>query len=544
MHQQNKIKWVSIRQNKEEFNDDLRSIIHGNQLDIKVTMILDKAASYGTIINAIRTNLRSKGFASDTYKYIATSCGTEFMMYVQLQKNGLRASAGFSEKPITEFIEAIKATKHCKDIHCEELTANDTINSQTFVALANKAAQYKNSKAYSSTLKPNKLSFYNIMNTMLNELIKRLNRKGSTGFPENYEYTGITSHKVITVLPFLDNSGNGIIRYLVEEYDKLDNLVHSLEVKAVIKNYELVPNNDKTTFYYTNITSKVLFVYAIIEKSTEKIVYIGVTFHLEERLMRHMKPKEKDSLQAFLNGKTDDNSTLRGYDFWLKHPDIEKTAENVEKFKNYCVSWSEYEFRFLPLNHFVKQYTDMVIEEWKKLNPNKPITEGALKQALREIAEAYVMKMVYEQTPDNLIWTTETMNFFNVSIKHEQDAEGKHINLPLFFCTGGNHSNASAIAVENTLKKYSKVVSDVGFKNALISMLRMVRGTNIPADISMYEIFTKYALTADEAIKLAVGLSIDEPLNSVTNRLSSIEHRKQVAIVLLKKANFPVEGIK
>ena len=75
-------------------------------------------------------------------------------------------------------------------------------------------------------------------------------------------------------------------------------------------------------------------------------------------------------------------------------------------------------------------------------------------------------------------------------------------------------------------------------------MLRMVRGTNIPADISMYEIFTKYALTADEAIKLAVGLSIDEPLNSVTNRLSSIEHRKQVAIVLLKKANFPVEGIK
>lgn len=555
MKLENKIKWVSTRQTKNEWNDKLYSIIHGNQLDLEIIVTLDKPTSYGTAIGFIRNALRAKGFTSDTYKYIATSYDKVFMMYVQLTNNGLREQAGFSAKPIDEFIEVIQSMKRCTDIHYKKLDANSPINSQTFIALANKATLYKNGKAYSSTLKPDKLNFFNMTNAMLNEVFEQLTDKGDKPFPNYYEYTGNKNRKMVSTLPFFDNSGNGIVYYIIYEYDELYNLVHSLEVKAIVRNYELVPNDSKKTFYYANITNKALFVYAIIEKKSGKIVYIGATVHIEERICRHMNPFEKDSINTFLSRKNiSNNSTLRGYDFWLKNPNAKLTAENIQKFRDHCVSWDEYEFRFLPLNNYVEQYKDLIILEWKRNNRNKNLTEETLDNALRNTAEACCMVTLCKQSPDKLIKTTNNMYFINKDINAPEDT-------PLFFCKAANKSNASIESAKNTLEKYKNLVSDGDFKRTLTSTLQMLRASSdlkkqketiIPLDASMYEIFTEYALTVDEAMKLAVGLNIDEPLNSIIGLntvykmgvLSGIEHRQQIARELLGKAGFPLKSVK
>lgn len=455
-----------------------------------------------TIKQKLQQTLNANGFSVQSYKMLVVDKGTRFSGYVEV----LADSDGYV--PVVEFITAVKSMRGLYSVECFEH------NTAAQVADIVKGCKPSEILRTNNTEK-SAISFKQIICDFVVAFMDK--RASNSYYPENYEFTGTVDLKKVSFIPQINSNGNGYVWFYVNER-KNGTLHRQFFGAVVIRNRKLVLYKDKKTFYVSHLGNKVLFVYMIFHKSNGKIVYIGCTRTIETRAKRHFAPEE-----SYGNNK----SVPFNYDFYLKYGNLAVTDETKKIFRNHRLDWNEYDVRFLPLSHY-DEYVNIESSHKKTMLP-----------------EAYIMDVIEKEVPDKIVYSDAGMRFFCNNI------ENKNHGVPLWHCTSdanqksGSH-NTNKYQVNRLLDKYTDVVekgefhigsqeASYNFDSILRTTLELVRGESFHG-VSWYDIFTKHALTLEEAMRYAVGLNINKP--SEPPKTEAEQHKEHIISYLLKRANY------
>ena len=512
----------TLQKNKDYFK--FCDMLFSNKWSLWVMCSKETAVMPSTITKRLQGILSKNGFSSENYNYLFVPYNNGIIGYISIKP----------EERIDEFCKIIETITDLK-ISYSKVDSNKPLSTKLLFSYKNE--YQKNKKTGYSTyyrskyLKIKNNFFSSITRQVIEEYGELFSKKHRTTFPNNYNFKGSILKKEIEIYPVLNKNGSGYIYYIINEYDKEKKwLKYSLTVVANMKNHEILKNNDTEQFYYIKYNTP--FIYAFIEKESGKIIYIGQTQSIDSRIKRHSNPTEKDSFNSFSNGKDmADNSLVKAYAFWKIYGFLEKTESNFELFRNFKLSWEDYEVRCIPL-------TTYKIEKKQLLKEKE----------LMELAEAYIMNQIQEQTPDKLTYSTKEMQFFNSKIRA--------IGVPLYHCRTEKSVkktilNGNEYAVHAILERHKDIIEHTEFENLLLEMLTLIRGKSLN-NMTWYDIFSKYGLNFEEAVKFAVGLSVNDKYyhNKITGQYgfktpqgnitftNETTHKYKAAQYILKKANY------
>ena len=501
MKKNNIYKAKSNLKNKYKTELNYLSLLYSNKWDIYITIDSKKANAPSTIITNMRNSLKNRGFCADNYKYLFTAGSGRIIGYVSLY-----------DKTISEFIDAISSPS--LEIAYAHLDQEKAL--VTPLAHIGKGT-YKNGKSYyfSKNTKKNNKFMQNILDTFVEEYAENLKSKCSRGtaYPNYIEHMGRIANKQITFWPTINQLGNGNIMFLAKEYQQ-NKLYRWQIIRCNLRNYEIIPylhSGKEKKLYYSKVTSNVPFVYMVIDKSNQKVVYVGETENAESRMKRHISPSEKDSFEVFKQKNTSNNSTVIGYSFWKKYGNIEVTEENYKLFRGHKTPTKQYDFKLLPLTNYKMAYKNSVKDYMC-------------------LAEGYVMNQLETETPDRIIYADADMQLSNKkTIEHGE---------PLYYCgfdktykyTMGNRNRN---ATSYLLNEHSDIVNNAGFRKSLVSTLEFVTGQYNISNNTIYDIFATYGLTIEQALRYALGLPINKT-DSDTEHSDGYIYSEELADQLLK----------
>lgn len=471
---------------KNQYKAELNycKILYSNKWDFKVCIESKNESLPSTIIKNMRDTLKGRGFNPDSYSYLFVPGKGYIAGYIAL-----------FDRTAEEFLKALQAIKNVNVVQTA-LDKNEPLETM-LDTMKDYRQSHKNDKSYYSsknTLKNNDF-MQSILDVFVEEYAENLKSKNSNGtiYPNNIEHMGRIANKQITFWPNINQQGNGNIMFLAKEY-KQNKLYRQQIIRCNLNNYEIIPYEQGKKLYYSKVTSNVPFVYMVIEKSNQKVAYVGETENIESRMKRHINPSEKDSFEAFKQKKTSNNSTIIGYSFWKKYGNIEATEENYKLFRGHKTPMKQYDFKLLPLTNYKLAYKNSVND-------------------YMYLAEGYVMNQLETETPDRIIYTDADMQLSN----KKTTVHGE----PLYYCgfdKTHKHTtkNRNRNATSYILNKHSDIVNNSDFRKSLVSTLEFVTGQYNISNNTMYDIFANYGLSIEQALRYALGLPI--------NKTDSVEH--------------------
>jgi len=490
-----------------------------------------------TIIKKVREHLTSKNI---NYKYLFASCGYGLIGYMHIGNNNANDS---NNNEIERTIAVLKSIKNL-DTVIENISNKKSKPLKANVLLDAIYYSQKHSNKYqrnifvSPNLEENKINFSSILKECGKEIANEHLKKKSRKYPNYFAFKGYFRRKQVEIIPQINQSGSGQIYFLIREYDEAKKLSHFLYALCYIENYKIkeYENRGKVKkVYYPSITNNVPFIYVVIEKQSGNIVYVGVSEHIDSRIKRHFNSSERNTIKYILaNEKMDDNSLVKGYAFWKIHGNISRTKGNLEKFLeifyDFKTPWEYYDVRLLPLTDYKVHFKDSEIT--------------------RELAEAYVMDTLVKENPDKIVYTEGNMKLFNKNIKE--------YNAPLFNCAGGT-INGTRKQVQDKLNEHKELVSSTELREILLRTLIILRQDSSLSSKSLYEVLVSYGLTFEEALRHAVGLSLEEKFFfdeeagqgyiEVNNGLhlcskdlsNNILYKEKTVDCILRFANYPIK---
>jgi hypothetical protein len=429
-----------------------------------------------TIVKRMREHLASNGFNSISYIYLFVPC-----------QNGIAGYIAVTDNEQIEKMQESLAQMRNAIVSCAELSANKPIDADYLLTRkANYQQNSKNNKSFysSKNIKKSKLHLQQITEQMITEYGNLyISRYGQT-FPNYYEFRGKLTAKQIDVYPIINTRGNGYIYFNIVERTRKKELKYALWIAARMNNYQIIPKSQKEKFWCLPLGNNVPFIYIFFERATKKVVYVGQSQRIETRIKRHANPGEQDSFDNVQKNNMNDNSIVKGYAFWNKYGNMEKTNKNFNLFKKFKLPLTQYEVRLLPLSAFKFDYGNT--NNWLAL------------------AEAYTMHQIETETPAKIIYATPDMQLFNVDIKT--------YNVPLYHCRAEaslrKGVNCNQNMVTEMLKRNNNIINSDTFRSNLLNTLAIIRGVSF-TDMSLYDIFSQYGLTYVEAMEYALGLSIN-----------------------------------
>lgn len=491
---------------KNQYKAELNycKILYSNKWDFKVCIESKNESLPSTIIKNMRNTLKGRGFNPDSYSYLFVPGKGYIAGYIAL-----------FDRTAEEFLKALQTIKNVNVVQTA-LDKNEPLETMLDI-MQDYRQSHKNDKTYyfsKNTLKNNDF-MQSILDVFVEEYAENLKSKNSNGttYPNHIEHMGRIAKKQITFYPNINQQGNGNIMFLAKEY-KQNKLYRQQIIRCNLSNYEIIPylhSGKEKKLYYSKVTSNVPFVYMVIDKSNQKVVYVGETENAESRIKRHIKPSEKDSFEAFKqkginNKKVKNNSVVVGYDFWKKYGNLGVTRENVKLFKNHKTPTKEYDFKLLPLTNYKLAYKNKV-------------------KNYMCLAEGFVMNQLELETPGRIIYADADMQFFNRTII----AYGE----PLFYCSAEKDKNTvwknqNRNVTESILNKHSDIVNKSDFRKMLVSTLEFVTGQYNISNNTMYDIFANYGLSIEQALRYAVGLPINKTNSDVEHSEYYIYHEELV----------------
>lgn len=455
-----------------------------------------------TIKQKLQQTLNANGFSVQSYKMLVADKGTHFCGYVEV----LADSDGYV--PIAKFIDTVHLMRGLYSIECFE---RDTAAQVADIVKDRKPSEILRT----NNIAKSEIDFTQIVHAFVVAFMDK--RARNSNYTQNYEFTGTVDLKKISFIPQINSNGNGYVWFYVDEHED-GVLTHQFFGAVVIRDRKPVLYDGADMFYVSSMGNKALFVYSIIRKSDGKIIYKGYTRTIETRPKRHFAPSESYG---------NNTSVPFNYDFYVKHGNLAVTDGTKEIFKKHRLDWNEYDVRLVPLTHY-DVYVHIESAHDKNLLP-----------------EAYIMDTIEKEVPDKIVYSDAGMEFFCKNI------ENKTHGVPLWHCTSdanqksGSH-NTNKYQVNRLLNKYTDVVekgefhigsqeASYNFDSILRTTLELVRGESFHG-VSWYDIFTKHALTLEEAMRYAVGLNINKP--SEPPKTEAEQHKEHIISYLLKRANY------
>lgn len=475
-----------------ELNYKLYSKLFSNEWDLYVIIKPKYRKAPNTIVSKFKNHMRGKSFDSNNYKYLFVPTENNTVEgYISLKENTLRVSVGLSAKPIEEFITAAESTPDVF-VNIKPINKTKPLNTVFFTDSANWFFNYRTGKhnCWFSNSKGCTNFIKNLTEGFVLDYCKIHDGRSAKNwnYVNYHNFRGVMGKKTIKIFPLINQNGDGIIHFLIDEKNKNGKLERRTEAHVFVHRFEAVMNNGNI-YHYSHIDNKQLFVYVCFEKKTGNIVYTGQSQSFPTRGVRHMNPQEKDSLNSFLNGKVKgQNSTIKGYAFYSECGSVEVNETTVQRFKEFVPSWKKYDFRLLPLTHY-KIAMKASSKEWQHQTD------------LQHLPEAYVMSKLLEQSPNKIIYTTPEMSFINKKIKAH--------NVPLWYLSNGSVNNESLHSTEIILCRHDEIASTGYLEHLMKQTLSLVRGVNLEPITNWYDLLMQYGLNVQEAVYYSVGLPID-----------------------------------
>lgn len=506
--QTNELSSKTINANKDYIAS--LNILHSNKWNVWLNIASVVGVPATTIKKKLQQTLSTNGFPASSYKMFVAAKNNRIRGYVEV----LADADGYI--PVTEFISAVKSMRGLYEITCFQHNESEQVIDIVTDCKPSELLRTEN-------LLKSEIDYAQIIHFFVTGFMTK--RKRDNGYyPQNVEVRGTMNRKKVRFIPQINSMGNGYVWFYVDEY-KDDFLKHQFFGAVVIRDRKPVPYSDKDKIYASNVGNKCLFVYVITRKSDGKIIYTGCTRTIETRAKRHFAPTE-----SYMNNK----SIPLNWDFYLKYGNLSITETNKKLFKNHKLDWSEYDIRFLPLTHYDKyvptESVNKQSEHKKKLLP-----------------EAYIMDILEKEVPDKIVCSDAEMTFFCNEIKN------KTHGVPLWYCTAeaeqNGVQNSTKLQVCTLLENNADIVNGkipfntdgahhnrtTDFDSILRVTLEFLTGNNLHG-VSWYDIFTKHALTLEQAMRYAVGLNINRPTELPKTKTE--QHKEAVVRFLLNEANY------